>query len=112
MELGLSADEEARRFDPMASQEERRELIGELGEFHPPDASISQVASKMLRHGTCYRKFCMSELGYTPMTEVYDVARDFRANLDRIRRHDERGGVSPRSLISFVRAGKGRHFYF
>ena len=46
MELGLSAEEEVRHLDHMVRQEEWRELIGELDEFHLIDASISPIVSK------------------------------------------------------------------
>ena len=74
MELGLSTDEEVRHLDHMVSQEQWRELIGDLGEFYLLDTNISQIVSRMRRHGACYRKFCRIALGYTPMATANRAA--------------------------------------
>ena len=63
MEFGLSRGEEARHLDHMMTQEEWRELTGSLDEFHYTDHTISQVASRMLRHGACYRQFPINARG-------------------------------------------------
>ena len=108
MELGLSRDEEVRHLDHMVTQEEWRELIGSDDELHLLDHNISQIASRMLRRGACYRTFAMDALGYVPMAEIYGVIRDSRANADRIRRYGPGVGVEPRKLVSFFRTDKCR----
>ena len=108
MELGLPRDEEVRHLDHMMTQEEWRELIGTDDEFYLLDHSIPQVASSMLRHGACDRTFATNALWYAPVAELYGVLRGSRADVDRIRRCVPRGGVDPRSLVSFFRAGKCR----
>ena len=70
VELGLSTDEEGCHLDHRVSDDEWNEMIGDTGGFHFLDSSISQIVSKMLRHGTCYRRFGTDALGYSSLAEV------------------------------------------
>jgi hypothetical protein len=76
MELGLPTDDEVRHLDHMFSQEQWRELTGSQDELYLIDSSLSQILPKMLRRGTCYRRFVINALGHTPLTEIHGVVRD------------------------------------
>ena len=78
----------------MVSEGDWSRLTGDKHDFYFLDSSISQTVSKMLRHRTCYRKFGVNTLGYSSLTEVYELVRDSRTNLDRIRRLGNQGGVT------------------
>ena len=91
MEVGLPRDEEVRHFDHMVTQEEWRELTGTDDELHLFDHNISQAASRVLRHGLCYRPFPINALGNVPVVEIYGLIRDSRANLGRVRAHGPSG---------------------
>ena len=107
MELGPSTDDEVCHLDHMSSQEEWQDLAGDQDTFDGADVRISEVVSQKLRHGTCYRRFAMSALGYAPRVEVYNSVRDSRANADRTRDFGNQSGVTPRSLIVIGARDKG-----